>query len=77
MDNVTDAVRKAIDHAPCSLRRLADAAGVDHSVLVRIRSGERQATRDVAEKVRDALASWASECQSAERIIRRAIRGKS
>ena len=77
MHKTTAAVQYAIDHVPCSLRRLADAAGVDHSVLVRIRSGERQATRDVAEKVRDALASWASECQSAERILRRARRGKS
>ena len=77
MDRTTAAVRYAIDKVPCSLRRLAEAAGVDHSVLVRIRSGERQATQDVAEKVRDALASWASECQSAERTLRRAIRGKS
>ena len=77
MDKTTAAVQYAIDHAPCSLRRLADAAGVDHSVLVRIRSGERQATQDVAVKVRDALAHWASECQSAERTIRRAMRRES
>ena len=72
--DTTTAVRHAIDKAPCSLRRLAEAAGVDHSTLVRIRSGERQATRDVAWRVRDALAKWASDCRSAERAIRRAMR---
>lgn len=77
MDKTTEAVRQAIEAAPCSLRCLADAAGVDHSVLVRIRSGERNATHDVAAKVAGALAEWASDCQWAERSIRRTIKGTS
>ena len=75
MDQVTDAVRNAINAAPCSLRRLADAADVDHSLLVRIRHGERAATLDVAMKVQAALETWAHNCGDAARAIRRATKG--
>ncbi len=74
MDEVTDAVRKAIDAAPCSMRRLAEAAGVDHAALVRIRSGERTATRDVAVRVAAALEAWASDCRESARTIRQAAK---
>ncbi len=75
MDKVTDAVRNAIDAAPCSVRRLADAADVDHSLLVRIRSGERAATLAVAMKVQAALETWTQDCGDAARAIRRATKG--
>ena len=75
MDKVTDAVRNAINAAPCSVRRLADAADVDHSLLVRIRSGERAATLDVAMKVQAALETWTQDCGDAARAIRRATKG--
>ena len=72
VDDVTDAVRKAIDAAPCSMRQLAEAAGVDHAALVRIRSGERTATRDVAVRVAAALETWAGDCRESARTIRQA-----
>ena len=72
MDKVTEAVRRAIAGAPCSVRRLAEAAGVDHAALVRIRSGERRATPDVAKKVAAALDVWAGDCRDAARAIRQA-----
>lgn len=70
MDKTTEAVRDAIDAAPCSMRALAAAAGVDHALLVRIRSGERRATREVAMKIVAALEIWANECRDAARAIR-------
>ena len=70
MDRTTEAVWEAIDAAPCSTRALAAQAGVDHSLLVRIRSGERRATREVAMKIVAALEIWASDCRDAARAIR-------
>ncbi len=74
MDSMTEAVRRAIEWAPCSLRRLAEAAGVDHTALVRIRTGERGASPDLAKKVAAALDDWAGDCRDAARAIRQATR---
>jgi transcriptional regulator with XRE-family HTH domain len=67
---VTDQVRRAIQRAPCSLRALSRASGVDVSSLSRIQSGEREATLDVATAVADALETWSAHCAAAARAIR-------
>lgn len=72
--SVTDAVRKAMDKAPGSLRALAKAADVPHSTLVRIRSGERTATRDVAVKVAEALGLWGGKCLGGFEAINRTLK---
>jgi transcriptional regulator with XRE-family HTH domain len=62
-ERLTLRVRKAIDAAPCSVRELARDAGVPHSTLVRITSGERLATAAVAGRIAAALAVWGRRCR--------------
>ena len=76
MSNLAEAVRKAVEGAPCSERMLAEEAGIDQSVLVRIRSGERSATTRVAGKLAVALASWSGRCQSLSDEIMDALRAE-
>jgi transcriptional regulator with XRE-family HTH domain len=71
---VTDHVRRAIERAPCSLRRLSRASGVDVSTLSRILSGERDATLYVANRVADALDTWSAHCAAAARAIRQSTK---
>lgn len=71
---LTNAVAKAVNGAPCSLRALAREAGVPASTLSRIVSGERDATRDVAAAVADALERWADDCGTIAHGIRQAAR---
>jgi transcriptional regulator with XRE-family HTH domain len=71
--NLGDAVRQALELAPCSDRALAMLAGVPPSTISRVRAGERGATRDVTTQLADALSRWAAECAEAETILRRAL----
>ena len=77
-DKVTQAVIAAIEDAPCSVKALADAAGVPQSTLARILSGERNATPEVAVAVAKALEGWSRDCDEAAESVRRAtqIRGR-
>ncbi len=70
---ITTQVRRAIDAAPCSLRELARDAGVPHSTLVRIRSGEREATVDVAQRLARALRAWGTRCLTLADSVERAV----
>ena len=70
MDRLEEALLKALDQAPGSLRAIAREAGVPHSTLVRIKRGERGATVDVAGSVAEALRRWADRCSSAEGLLR-------
>jgi transcriptional regulator with XRE-family HTH domain len=71
---LTARVRRALDRAPCSLRRLAREADVPHSTLVRIQKGEREATLDVAHRVARALSAWGKQCQKLAEAVERATR---
>jgi transcriptional regulator with XRE-family HTH domain len=73
MIHLEEAVRRALAEAPGSVREIAREAGVDHSTLVRIRRGDRGATRDVARALADALGRWAGRCSSAEGILRQSL----
>ena len=73
-DRLTSALQRALETAPCSTRRLAAAADVPHSTLVRIQSGERAATLAVAEAVTVALEQWGKDCTQAARRLRQATR---
>jgi hypothetical protein len=68
-DQLTQAVRQAIEEAPASLRALARAAGVPDSTLVRIRKGERRATPAVATAVAASLERWSTRCGELARQI--------
>jgi ribosome-binding protein aMBF1 (putative translation factor) len=70
--NLNDAVRRAVDTAPCSARQLALAAGFDPSLLTRILLGERDATPEVAAKLEAALVAWRDRCAKGAAIIRKA-----
>ena len=73
-EELADAVRQVFrGKLPCSDRQLALRAGVPASTISRIRKGERGATREVVEKLADALREWADESTAAERILREAL----
>lgn len=74
-DRLTNAVRRAVQHAPCSVRALARAAGVPDSTLVRIAAGERAATPAVAAAVARALEAWGAQCERHAAAIRKARHG--
>ena len=69
----TTAVQTALQAAPCSLRALARAAGIDHADLVRVRAGDRPATVALARAVMGALARWGDDCRDAARGIRHTL----
>lgn len=71
---LTDAIRRALDLAPCSDRALAEEAGLAHSTLSRIRAGTRGASPAVALAIADALARWSEGCGEADVLLRDAIR---
>ena len=74
--DLANAVRAALEQAPCSDRRLAIDAGVPPSTISRIRSGERGATPEVVQSLADALALWGDRCREAERALREALQEK-
>jgi hypothetical protein len=74
MTTLSDAVRRAIRDAPCSLRSLARTADVPHSTLVHISKHEREATPAVALAVARALERWSADCKRAAHRIRHANR---
>jgi O-acetyl-ADP-ribose deacetylase (regulator of RNase III) len=57
-----EAFRRALEEAPGSLRELARAAHVSHTLLLRVRDGKRELTDDVAEAVATALSEWSETC---------------
>ena len=71
--NLTLQVQRAIKAAPCSLRALAREAHVPQSTLVRIQSGEREATLAVAKSVELALTNWGRDCTKAAVSLHRTI----
>ena len=70
---LTRQVQRAINAAPCSIRALAREAGVAQSILVRVQSGEREATLAVATSIERALSNWGRDCTKAATTLRRAI----
>jgi ribosome-binding protein aMBF1 (putative translation factor) len=73
-ENLTQRVQEALKDAPCSMRSLADEAGVAHSILVRVQNGTRAATPDVAEKLAAVLEQWGARCTRAAKSLRVAAR---
>ena len=71
------ALRKAIRHAPCSVRALARQAGVSHVMLAGIVAGRERATTRVAKAVAKALDSWAARCAKDAAAVRAAVEGRS
>ena len=63
--SLTRAVQAAIAAAPCSVNRLAQAAGVPQSTLSRIESGIYEASPPVAAAVAKALKRWSKQCSRA------------
>ncbi len=58
----TEAFRRALEEAPGSLRELARAAHVSHTLLLRVRDGKRELSDDIAEAVARALSEWSETC---------------
>jgi plasmid maintenance system antidote protein VapI len=55
-------LRRVLEQQPCSLRRLAEAANVDHATLLKAAAGERNLTADVAAKLVKTLRQWGNLC---------------
>ncbi|MGH2670521.1 MAG: helix-turn-helix domain-containing protein [bacterium] len=72
-DALTDAVRRAIERAPCSVAKLARAAGIPQSTLARIQAGERNATPSVARSLARGLDGWSARCARLGDGIRQAL----
>lgn len=72
-EKIAEAVRSALEKAPCSDRALALAADVSQPMVSRIRSGERGCSAELAGSLADALEAWAEDCRKAESEIRKAI----
>jgi plasmid maintenance system antidote protein VapI len=53
--SLSDALRAAIDQADLSAYELAQAAGVDRSVLSRFRAGKRTITLETADRLAEVL----------------------
>lgn len=73
---LAEAIRWAVQSTPGSVRALAREAGVSHTLVLRICSGEREATPPVAAALAEALEWWAAACTLAARRLRRAAEGK-
>jgi hypothetical protein len=65
-----DAVRRALELHPGSIRSLALEAGLSPRLLVLIRDGQRRATRATAEKLVAALERWTERTTEAARVLR-------
>lgn len=72
--NLAGEIRAALAAAPCSLRALARAANVSHTVLVQLRRGTFLATPTIAVKLADALEFWGAACEHAAKRLRKAAR---
>ena len=72
--SLSEATRKALATAPCSLRKLADEAGIPHSTLVRIQQGTLGASPEVARKLLKALRAWAKGCERGAEVVDGALR---
>lgn len=68
-----DAVRRALELHPGSMRSLALEAGLSPRLLVLIRDGERRATRATAEKLVAALERWSERTTEAAQILRESL----
>jgi transcriptional regulator with XRE-family HTH domain len=68
-----EAVAKALERSPGSLRALAQEAGLSRSTLSRIQSGERVPNLAEVRALAEALARWEARCWEAERLLRKAL----
>ena len=76
-DLVTTAARAAINGAPCSVRRLAEQAGVPPSTLSRISSGQLSASPAVTSALICALRSWGHQCEKLAKALETASEKRS
>lgn len=72
-----DAVRRALELAPGSLRALAEEAGVSEALLRAVRDGQRRATRTTVEALAGALERLADRSGQAAATLRDTLTGES
>jgi len=76
MGKQEDAVRRALESFPGSIRTLAAAVGVSEGLLRAIRDGQRRATPRVVALVANALSDMAERQADAARILSDSLQGK-
>ncbi len=67
-------LRRAITHAPGSMRELAKEADISHVVLWAIMHGRERATPRVARLVAAALERWGKQCVGDAARVRAAVK---
>jgi transcriptional regulator with XRE-family HTH domain len=72
-DPLVQALRQALARSPASRRALADAAGVDHTLLAHVLAGRRRATPALLRRLAVALRGWGNDCAAAAAILDRAL----
>ena len=72
MSKLASEVARAVEAQPCSLRKLAAAAGVSDTLLRKIVQGDRTATPATARAVAEALERWARNASASARRLRAA-----
>lgn len=75
-DALTRALRQALTKNPASRRALAEAAGVDHTLIAHVLAGRKRATPALVRRLAAALAQWEQDCASGAAILRRALTRK-
>ena len=63
MESVKDVLQRIANESPASTRRLAEAAGLDHSALVRARQGEFTLSPVRVRALISALRIWEAGCR--------------
>lgn len=72
--HLTRALRLALAQSPASRRGLAEAAGIDHTMLAHVLAGRRRASPALVRRVAKALARWGNNCASGAAILRGALK---
>jgi hypothetical protein len=68
------AVRRALEIHPGTLRALAREAGVSHTLLARIRDGDRAATEETVEALAEAMERFAAAHADAAARLRNSLK---
>lgn len=76
-ERLSEAVAKAVERTPTSIRALAREAGVPHVSLLQVRDGDLGASPELAKAVAEALEGWSGELSELAGGIREELERES
>lgn len=71
MPSPPDVFQRVLREAPGSIRELAREAGVNETLLRKVRDGKRRLTRETQQAVVNALQRWSGRCEELARALER------